>query len=132
MAALKVITANYMREYDRIKQFCENHQAELKACYDFSQTEKGKDLYEKERQIFELEEKLKDLLWKIQSERLESQFLKSGISSDDLKNLYEYFRKEEQAFNKELKESSKRVVYNQSSYVAHIAEGSFYPRFSLE
>ena len=105
MAMLEVITANYMREYDRIKQFCENHQAELKACYDFSQTEKGKDLYEKERQIFELEEKLKDLLWKIQSERLESQFSKSGISSDDLKNLYEYFRKEEEVFNNELKES---------------------------
>ena len=25
MAALKVITANYMREYNRIKQFCEDH-----------------------------------------------------------------------------------------------------------
>ena len=105
MAMLEVITANYMREYDRIKQFCEKHQAELKACYDFSQTENGKALYEKERQIFELEEKLKDLLWEIQSEQLESQFSKSGISSKDLKNLYEYFRKEEEVFNNELKES---------------------------
>ena len=36
--------------YDRIKQFCENHQADLEECYDFSQTENGKALYEKERQ----------------------------------------------------------------------------------
>jgi len=105
MAMLKVITANYMREYDRIKQFCEGHRGELETCYAFSQTGEGKALYEKERQIFELEEKLKDLLWATQSERLESQFSKSGISSDDLKNLYEYFRKEEEVFNKELKES---------------------------
>ena len=105
MAMLKVITANYMREYDRIKQFCEGHRRELEACYDLSQTEKGKEFYEKERQIFELEERLKDLLWATQSEQLESQFSKSGISSDDLKNLYEYFRQEEEVFNQELKES---------------------------
>ena len=105
MAMLEVITANYMREYDRIKQFCEKYQAELKACYDFSQTEDGEALYEKERQIFELEEKLKNLLWNTPSEKLESYFSKSGISSDDLKNLYGYFRKEEEVFNNELKGS---------------------------
>ena len=106
MAMLEVITANYMREYDRIKQFCENHQAELKACYDFSQTKEGRSFYEKERQIFELEEKLKEWLksdylgWEFKSD-----FSKLEISSDELKNLYEYFRKEEEVFNNELKES---------------------------
>ena len=128
MAMLEVITANYMREYDRIKQFCEDHRGELETCYAFSQTEKGKDLYEKERQIFELEEKLKDLLWATQSERLESQFSKSGISSDDLKNLYEYFRKEEEVFNEELKESWTQLRKEDSENFS-IEEEQKYDRF---
>ena len=41
-AMLKVITANYMREYDRIKQFCEKHKAQLETFYEFSKTEEGK------------------------------------------------------------------------------------------
>ncbi|MBR1843887.1 MAG: hypothetical protein IJ793_03385, partial [Opitutales bacterium] len=93
MAALKVITANYMREYDRIEQFCKAHKAELKACYDFSQTEEGKALYEKERQIFELEEKLKELFFK--TNRYNKAVLKWEISREDLMNLYEHFSKED-------------------------------------
>ena len=93
MAALKVITANYMREYDRIKQFCEKHEVDLKTCYNFSQTEKGKALYEKERQIFELEEKLKELFFK--TNRNNKDVLKLEISREDLMNLYKHFSKED-------------------------------------
>ena len=89
MAALKVITANYMREYDRIKQFCKEHETELRACYDFSQTDEGKEFYEKERQIFELEEKLKELFYlKTDPHRLSK--VKVEISRNDLLNLSEY------------------------------------------
>ena len=93
MAALKVITANYMREYDRIEQFCKDHKGDLKTCYDFSQTEKGKALYEKERQIFELEEKLKELFFK--TNRNNKDVLKLEISREDLMNLYKHFSKED-------------------------------------
>ena len=103
MATLKVITANYMREYDRIKQFCKDHQAELRACYDFSRTEEGKEFCEKERQIFELEEKLKELFnRKIDPFRNSSP--KIEISSrKDLLNLYNHFQKEKNLCDKELK-----------------------------
>ena len=33
---LKVITANYMREYDRIREFCETNKEALKKCYTVS------------------------------------------------------------------------------------------------
>ena len=93
MAALKVITANYMREYDRIKQFCKEHQEQLKTCYDFSQTPAGKELYEKERQIFELEEKLQELFFK--TNRYNEAVLKWEISREDLVKLYKHFSKED-------------------------------------
>ncbi len=86
MAALKVITANYMRDYDRVKQFCEEHKKELKACYEFSQTEGGKELYEKERQIFELEEKLKEL-FDLKTDPHKHSKVKVEISREDLVKL---------------------------------------------
>ncbi len=86
MATLKVITANYMREYDRIKQFCKKHEGELKECYDFSQTEEGKELYEKERQIFELEEKLKEL-FDLKTDLHKHSKVKVEISREDLLKL---------------------------------------------
>ena len=86
MAALKVITANYMREYDRIKQFCEDHKADLKTCYKFSQTKKVEALCEKERQIFELEERLKEL-FDVKTDPHRHSKVKVEISREDLVKL---------------------------------------------
>ena len=94
MAALKVITANYMREYDRIKKFCEEHEKELKACYDFSQTKEGEELYEKEKQIFELEEKLKEL-FDLKTDPHKHSKIKVEISREDLLNLSEYCKNQQ-------------------------------------
>lgn len=41
-AMLKVITAYYIREYERIKKFCLEYESELKRFYKFSETESGK------------------------------------------------------------------------------------------
>ena len=89
MAALKVITANYMREYDRIKQFCKEHETELEAYYSFDQTEEGKKFYQKERQIFELEEKLREL-FDLKTDPWNHSPVKVEISRDDLLKLSEY------------------------------------------
>ena len=96
-AALKVITANYMREYDRIKQFCKEHETELEAYYSFDQTEEGEELYQKERQILELEEKLRELFFK---ENRGLKYVKGkSVSRDDLVRLYGHFLEEEMLFN---------------------------------
>ena len=89
MAALKVITANYMREYDRIKQFCGKHEADLEMCYKFSQTPAGKEFYEKERQIFELEENLKEL-FDLKTDPFGHSKVKVEISREDLLKLSKY------------------------------------------
>ena len=89
MAALKVITANYMREYDRIKQFCGKHEADLKACYDLSQTPAGEKFYERERKIFELEENLKEL-FDLKTDPFGHSKVKVEISREDLLKLSKY------------------------------------------
>ena len=94
MAALKVITAHYMREYDRVKQFCEKHEKELKAYYELSRTKEGEELYEKERQIFELEEKLREL-FDLKTDPHKHSKVKVKISRDDLLKLSEYCDKDQ-------------------------------------
>ena len=89
MAALKVITANYMREYDRIKQFCEDHRRELETCYKFSQTPAGEKFYERERKIFELEENLKEL-FDLKTDPFGRSEVKVKISREDLLKLSKY------------------------------------------
>ena len=89
MAALKVITANYMREYNRIKQFCGKHEADLEMCYKFSQTPAGEKFYERERQIFELEENLKEL-FDLKTDPFGHSKVKVEISREDLLKLSKY------------------------------------------
>ena len=103
MAALKVITAHYMREYDRIKQFCEKHETDLKAYYELSRTKEWEGLYEKERQIFELEEKLREL-FDLKTDPFNHSSVKIEISfRKDLLNLYNHFQEEKNLCDKELK-----------------------------
>ena len=96
MAALKVITAHYMREYDRVKQFCEKHEKELKAYYELSRMKEWEELYGKERQIFELEEKLRESFFK--ENRKVKGVKEKRMSRNDLVCLYKHFLKEESLF----------------------------------
>ena len=93
-AALKVITANYMREYDRIKQFCEKHKKDLEAYREESlkHTEYVKicRLVEKLKRFYSVEVSPYRTV-------LRNDVKEKEVSIDDLLKLYERFKSEELA-----------------------------------
>ncbi|MBR1844004.1 MAG: hypothetical protein IJ793_04005 [Opitutales bacterium] len=92
-AMLKVITANYMREYDRIKQFYEKHKAQLETFYEFSKTEEGKVWCSEAKKVFELGEKLRETYEDKVCRFLRQTKLESNteVPEGDLLEFYRYF-----------------------------------------